>query len=145
MEKAWLIAVGACVYQPGSFADVQGGFGGTRVRMGCLELAVGPATDPNVPGPIIAYDFGNRCEHAIDLDLASVHVIGRDTKGVDHELVANDPNHEIRVATLDARWMGREQIQYRGQSPATLVSVCVDVGGANASIARSERWICGAP
>ena len=145
MERAWLIAIAACAYHPGSFADWSGRFGGTHVTVGCVELGVGPATDPNVPGPIIAYELGNRCSHAATVDLASVHVIGRDTNGVDHAMWAHDPNHEIRTAVLDARWAGRERIQYVGQDLATLVSVCVDVGGVDTSVARSERWICGAP
>jgi hypothetical protein len=147
-----ILAVAACSYHPGSFADLRGPFAGTVQTIGCIDLAVGPGQDANVEDPIVAYGFGNRCRHSVTLDLASVRVVARDAAGRERDLVAYDPRGEIRPTPIEARWSGREQIEYvepagpldsrPGGDPRSIVSVCVDVGGVDATVPRTERWVC---
>jgi hypothetical protein len=138
----WVLLVGACSYHAGSFADWTGRFPGEQLTIGCIDLAVGPAFDVHAEGPVIAYGFGNHCTHAVTLDLASVRVIGRDADGTERTLRAFDPAYEIRPLPLDALWAGRERIAYVDPHAESLISVCVDVGGVDASVARTERWVC---
>jgi hypothetical protein len=145
MRRLVLIAtVAGCGYHPGTFADFHGPFAGTRETIGCVEVAVGAGdADVHAEGPVIAYGFGNRCHHPVTLDLASVRAVGRDAAGVEHALVAYDPAGEIRPMPLDGLWSGREQIEYVLPPGArSLVSVCVDVGGVDATAPRAERWVC---
>lgn len=137
-----MIGLVGCGYHAGSFADWSGGFPGTRMTMGCIDLAVGQSYDVRAQGPIVSYGFGNRCHHAVPLDLATVRVRARDTSGVEHVMQAYDPRGEIRVLSLDALWAGHERIEYRGPDPRSLVSLCVDVGGVDPTVPRTEKWVC---
>ena len=142
------IAVAACVgchYQAGSFADYSGNFPGARQTFHCVELAVSPATDERATGPIVAYSFGNRCHHAVTLDLATVHVVGRYASGREVELQPHDPRRELKPDRLDALWFGREEIEYvdpAAPESTKLATVCADVGGVDLSAPRAERWVC---
>jgi hypothetical protein len=108
----------------------------------CLDLAVDVARDPQVPGPVVAYAFGNRCDRDVRLDVGAARVIVRDDRGQEHALVAYDPRHELHEVALPARMPGKERIAYEGDfAERTLSQVCVDVG-AIVSHSGEARWIC---
>lgn len=126
----------ACVYVPDSFHGPLAPFPGKRVSLGCIDLAVTLTDDARaVHGPVVEYSFGNRCGHAVVVDLASVHVI--DSAGT--LLSAYDPRHEIKPLRLDALWSGSERIEYRGTTTDT---VCVDVGELDRSAPTAPNWVC---
>jgi hypothetical protein len=135
------VAVAGCSYHAGTYADYRGGFPGTRFTTPCLDLAIGPARDPQARGPVVSYAFGNRCDHRVTLDLASVRAIARELDGRQRPLVAYDPRGEIEVATLGALGFGREQIEYVDPVGAA-AEWCVDIGGIDGSAPRVERWVC---
>ena len=134
----WLVLAGlsACSYQPGSFRDRAGKWPGTATTLGCIDVAVASGDDD-----AIAYSVGNRCEHRVVVDLASVRAVARDIHGREVPLVADDPRRELRPLALGAMWSGHAQIAYRGDV-ASSTSICVDVGRVDRSVAASERWIC---
>ncbi len=123
-----ILLVAGCAYHPGSYRDYSGPWPGAHVELDCVELSVARGE-----GSVIQYAFGNRCDHRVLLDLASVRVTA---DGVLQR--AFDPRGEIRPLMLPAHFLGREQIEYQpgGQQ------MCIDVGGINGSIARTERWLC---
>ena len=123
-----LILIAGCSYRAGSYADLRGPWPGTRVELECVELSVW-----RDEGNVITYGFGNRCDHRVLLDLASVRVM---SDGVVQR--AYDPRGEIQAAMLPAKFLGRESIEYQPGG----ARLCVDVGGVNGSIARTERWVC---
>ena len=93
----------------------------------------------DLPGQsVLAYAFGNRCDHPAVVDLARVSVLGRTVDGREVTLAAFDPRHELRAVALDGRSSGREAIAYPSTVP--LAEVCVDA----AAIAHEspERWLC---
>jgi hypothetical protein len=142
-ERAvWVaLALGGCAYQPGGVAR----YPGVQVTLGCVELAVAEVAPAPVPGKVIAYTFGNRCEHAVTLDLGAARVVGRDALGREVALAPRDPRHEIRPLPLVGLWWGSEQLEYRepgGGMPVALVSVCVDVGALVPGVAVTPRWAC---
>ncbi len=130
----------ACyAYEPGSFRGRED-FPGKRVELGCLDLAVAQIERPEAPGTVVQYTFGNRCDHRVGVDLATVSARGTTASGAQIPLVAFDPRGELRPIEMIARWGGRERIAYRGAEP--VVAVCVDVGGVDQTIARRENWVC---
>lgn len=137
MRLAIVVVVSGCAYHPGSFDSLSGRFPGERVELGCLDLAV--AVDAS--RTVIDYHFGNRCTHRVMVDLASVRVVAHDGAGGERELRAYDPRGEIAAMPLDALLFGDESIEYRDARGSA--ELCVDVGGVDGSVPRSERWICG--
>src|SRR5262245_7176995 len=119
------VALAGCAYTAGSFADYRGDFAGERVALPCLDLAVVVRRDA-LEGPVVAYDVGNRCEHAVTVDLVSVRVIARDGDGHEVPLAPYDPRHELAVLPLAASWMAHEAIEYRGMPVADVAELCVD-------------------
>jgi hypothetical protein len=117
-----------CSYHAGAYRDLRGPWPGTRVELGCVEMSVW-----RDEGSVITYAFGNKCDHRVLLDLASVRVM---SDGVVQR--AYDPRDEIHAAMLPANFLGRESIEYQPGGS----QLCVDVGGVNGSIARTERWVC---
>ncbi|HVK75473.1 MAG TPA: hypothetical protein VM734_19220 [Kofleriaceae bacterium] len=118
-------------YQPGSFATGGVPFAGERATIGCLEVAVSASRDPVARGPVVSYEFGNRCDRAIPVDLGAVRVTGRTAAGEEVAMSAFDPHRELRAAPLDARRAGRERIEYRVARDFSggAVQVCLDLGG----------------
>src|SRR4051812_29341118 len=115
MRVALVCALVGCAYQPGSFARAPHDFVGQRVTVGCLDIAVERRADlvaGPVLGPVLGYQFGNRCDRPAVVDLGAVAVIGRDPQGADAALRAYDPRHEIRPAALDGRSAGAEVVAY---------------------------------
>jgi hypothetical protein len=94
-----LIVIAGCSYHAGSYGDLRGSWPGTRVELGCVELAVARGE-----GSVIEYAFGNRCDHHVLLDLASVRVMSDGV--VQH---AYDPRGEIRAAMLPAKFSGAKR------------------------------------
>jgi hypothetical protein len=126
-----------CAYQPGSFAHAPKNFAGQRVTVGCLDLAVDRRADLSI-GPVLEYQFANRCDHATMIDLASVAVTGRTAEGRDVALRPFDPEAELHPVALDGRSAGREALAY----PATgaILEICVDA--ATLARAGAPRWLC---
>jgi len=135
-------AITGCIMYPGgSFRDAGRPFVGTRYVSSCLDLAVTPTEDNRAPGRIVAYYFGNRCHHDVDVDLASVRVIGRFDDG-DRPLTAYDPKHELRALPIAALWQGDERIAYvaaDGRVPAT---ICAEVGHIDRAGPNTDHWMC---
>lgn len=126
-----------CAYKPGSFTLGVNEFPGQRATVGCLDVAVERRTDFPI-GPVLGYQFANRCDHPTTVDLASIAVIGRDAGGAEVALRAYDPRSELHPVTLDARNVGAESLAY----PATrgMTQVCVDV--ATLASSRLSQWLC---
>ena len=128
--------VGCTAYSPGSFRHRGQEFSGQLVTLECLDLAVAGDRDVVAPGPSLDYRFGNRCDHAIAVDLGAVLATGRTPSGEEVALVPYDPYREIKPLRLEARTAGRERLAYRGVAPGPpqdfgidLVSVCVALDG----------------
>ena len=138
-----LLAVGACSYRAGSFANYHGRFPGTAMTVGCLDVAIDQHRRER--GVTLLFNFGNRCDHSVVVDLVSVRVSARDSRSENIALVPYDPRTEIMRAPIDARMWGRETIEYRTPDGvvADLVEVCAEVGRLDGS-QSSSRQICGA-
>lgn len=142
VRAIWIVVAAAgCSYRAGSFEAFGHAFTGQHLTVGCLDIAV--ARRPDGPlGSVLAYDVGNRCDGPVNVDLASVKVVGR-TRNAEIELAAYDPRHELRALPLDGRAVADETVEYRALVPASFRDICVDAG----RIAGSDAWTCvgGAP
>ena len=132
-----LCALVGCTYKPGSFASSDTAFRGRRVSVGCLDIAIERRSDLTV-GPVLEYQFANRCDHLTTIDLGAVTVIGRSVEGAEVRLRPYDPRAEIHPVALDARKIGGETLAY--WAGRAMPQVCVDV----ASLARDgvPQWLC---
>ena len=142
------VALTACAYGPGSFHHFGHEFSGQRTTVGCLDLAVERRPDLTSGGTVLAYDFGNRCDHPAVVDLATVAVVGRTVAGDEVKLSPFDPEHELKVLSLDGRAAGQEAIAY--PSNIALAEVCVDASsishqGGPAWLCFGNRWLPPAP
>ncbi len=137
MRVALVCALVGCAYQPGSFARAPHDFVGQRVTVGCLDIAVERRADLTL-GPVLGYQFGNRCDHPALVDLGAARVIGHDPQGADVVLRPYDPRREIRPVELDGRSAGAEALAYA--SDRSMLEVCADA----AALAHAEppRWLC---
>ncbi|MBE7448048.1 MAG: hypothetical protein HS111_03915 [Kofleriaceae bacterium] len=128
------VLVGCAGYRAGSFAVAGEPFVGERTTLGCLDVAVDVHRDPVAAGPVVHYQFGNRCDRAATVDLGRVRVTGRTRDGAEVALVPFDPHGEIRALPLDAHRAGRERIEYRTRRDlgGDVISVCVAVGDLGA-------------
>lgn len=140
MNRLLLVVFVGCTYYPNSYRDLRGSFPGTRETVGCIDIAVDKGSDALAEGPVVAYAFGNRCRHPVWVDLSALHVRGRTEDGVEHDLIAFDPQHELRPEPLDAMFAGRENIEYVSTQP--VVQVCVDIGGIDGAQSHYEQWVC---
>jgi hypothetical protein len=116
-----------------------GSFPGEHVTVGCLDVAVAPYHDAAAEGPVIAYEFGNRCDRPARVDLTAVVVRGRTVSGEEVALAPYDPAGELRAARLEARRIGREVIEYQASEPLALI--CADVGALDGGRGGS-REVC---
>jgi len=138
MRAIWLLgAMAGCAYRAGSFSASGHEFAGQRATLGCLDLAIDRRPDAPL-GAVLAYDLGNRCDHAIRIDLSAAAVVGRTSIG-DTRLAPYDPLRELHPMALDGRAVGRETIEYRSEEPIAARDVCVDAGGL---IAAAPYWQC---
>lgn len=136
-----MVATG-CSYSAGSFSDRVGLFPGPQVTLPCLDLAVALIHSPAATGPVIQYSFGNRCRRSVTVDISAARVTARDASGAQVELHPYDPRAEIRPLPLDGLMSGREQILYRGNSPMSAISICIDVAAIDASARAATPPIC---
>src|SRR5262249_31046153 len=116
-------ALAGCAYKPGSFAYPQA-FPGQHATSGCLDIAVERRTDLPI-GPVLGYQFANRCDHPATVDLGAVSVVGRDAAGSELALRPYDPRGELHPVVLDARNMGAESLVYPADRAVS--QLCVDV------------------
>jgi hypothetical protein len=114
---------------------------GTHVAFPCVDLAVAEAHDARARDPVIAYAFGNRCDHRVTIDFTSLRVVARDVGGREVALAPYDPRHEIRPLPLPGRMQGSERIEYDAPEPIAIAQLCVDVGRF-APGDGGERWTC---
>ena len=136
MRAVLLAGLAGCFYAPNSYRGTLSKFTGKRVPLGCLDLAVGLTDDERAPGPVVEYSFGNRCLHAVTVDLSAVRAIAYDDATPLGVLRAFDPKHEIKPLRLDALWWGRERISYQG-GPGDVI--CLDVGPI---AGEPSQWVC---
>ncbi len=110
-----LIASAGCSgYQGGSFKGLQGGtFGGEHRTVGCLDIAIAAATDSEAVGPVAGITVANRCDVAVKVDINAIIATGREPNGDVIALQPYDPAWEIRAATLEARSIAQEYIEYQ--------------------------------
>lgn len=136
------LVLGSCAYGPSSFSFMERPWAGTRTTIGCLDLALTPR-ERQAPErhAVLAYEFGNRCDVPVTVDLSSARVVGRDSNGSEHLLAAFDPDLEIRPAVLDAYAQGRELIAY--PSGVKLVDICVDAAALTHQ--APAQWLCVRP
>jgi hypothetical protein len=137
-----VLALVGCAYKPGSFSYSSRTFAGERVTIGCLDLSVDRRADMN-GDPVLDYQFGNRCDSPVTIDLVNLRVVGRMATGEDRHLRPFDPHGEMRVAQLDALQAGGEAIAYVATEHAEYVQLCVDI----AQIERTDKprdahWVC---
>src|SRR6185369_5263278 len=59
------VALTACAYRPGSFSHLSENFPGQRTTVGCIDLSVERRPDLIGGGTVLAYAFGNRCDHPV--------------------------------------------------------------------------------
>lgn len=131
------LAASGCAYQADSFSYAQERFKGVYVNVNCLDLAIDLRKLSN-RSDVIAYEFGNRCDDPVVVDLAAARVYGRTREGSDIQLFAFDPLREIRLMRLDGRAVGREAIEYPSGQP--LARLCIDA--ASIAHASPPRWVC---
>ena len=133
------VLIAGCAYKPDSFHAPSHPFVGQHVSAGCLDLAIERRPDLIArTGAVVAYEFGNRCDHAAVVDLVHVAVKGRTFDGQELDLRPWDPHHEMRALALDGRAIGNEAIAYKNKDP--IAEVCVDA--ASIAHATPERWLC---
>ncbi|HEU4734095.1 MAG TPA: hypothetical protein VFT22_39665 [Kofleriaceae bacterium] len=134
---AVLAGLAGCGYRPGSFRWTQGGFAGERATVGCLDVAVERRPDVSI-GPVLRYQFANRCDHLATVDLPAAAVVARTDEGAEVALAPYDPGAELRAAALDGRSVGSESLAYPAEGPIS--QLCVDL----AALAHdpTPRWVC---
>jgi hypothetical protein len=132
-----LVVLAGCAYKPGSFAHPQNQFPGQRATVGCLDIAVERRTDLPI-GPVLGYQFANRCDHPMTIDLGAVAVVGRNAQGTDVGLRPYDPLAELHPVALDGRNVGAESLAY--PTDRAITQVCVDV--ATLVHQGAPRWLC---
>jgi len=132
-----IAALAGCAYKPGSFAYPQNEFPGQRATVGCLDVAVERRTDL-VIGPVLGYQFANRCDHPTTIDLGAVSVVGRNAGGTEVVLRPYDPLTELHPVALDGRNVGGEALAY--PSDRAISQICVDV--ATLVHQQTPKWLC---
>lgn len=128
MRGTWLLAIlVGCAYRAGSFASWGHDFDGRRTTVGCIDLSIDRRAD-HFGAPVLAYDFGNRCDQPVVIDLETTLVVAKTTQG-DVPMVPFDPDREIRSLPVDGRSVGAEAIEYRtAVEGANVLAICVDAG-----------------
>ena len=132
------VALVGCAYSPGSFSHFRQDFPGQRTTVGCIDLSVERRPDLTSGGTVLAYEFGNRCDHPAAIDFSQVKVLARTYDGKDLTLEAYDPDFQIMPLQLDGRATGAEAIAYPADE--RLAEVCVDV--ASLTHVTPARWLC---
>ena len=131
------VLAAACGYRAGSFVWGTNRFAGEPSTVGCLDIAVSRAADSDV-GPVIAFDFGNRCSRPSVVDFEHARVEGVTADGRRVALAPYDPDGDIAEREIDAVFAGHEVIAYASAGP--VVFVCIDL--ASIAHAPGESWRC---
>ena len=125
--RAALLLVAGCMtrYRAGGLAaDPR-----TQVQqLGCVDVGVEIGRRSEAKGPVIIVSLGNACEHSVGVDLAALHVVGGNDVGQTVEMIAYDPDHEIRPRRIDGLVEGTEWIEYQPQGDIELAWLDVDIG-----------------
>jgi hypothetical protein len=85
----------------------------------------------------LAFDFGNRCPHAIRIALQNARVVATWASGASVELTLFDPGSHVHTPVLDARAQGTELLEYRAPPsapPGPAQTICVDVSHVAAAL-----------
>jgi len=135
-----LAATAGCSYDPGAFAYPGRQFPGQRVTVGCLDISVDRRADMD-DKVVLDYQFGNRCNESVVVDLVRVPVSGRTTTGEEVTLAAFDPKFEIVALRLAARQAGGEALAYSYPNEQALSQICTDAAAIDPG-AREHRWLC---
>jgi hypothetical protein len=133
---------GCAAYQPNSFSDGPrpvDAFAGQHATVGCLDVAVARRPDYG-PSAVLQYQFGNRCNRAVTVDLQRLTVVGRHADGSETTLAPYDPEQELHPALLAGRLSGREALAYPSQRAVS--QICVDVSTIVSGAARPPQWLC---
>jgi hypothetical protein len=138
MRAAVVITLAGCY--AGDYATLTTPFIGTRADVGCLDVTVALTEDNVAPGPIVAYQFGNKCFHQTLVDFTSVRVVATTHEGKQVELRAEDPRGELKPMQLDAWTAGDERIAYNGATG--IDHVCVDLGRFDGNPSAPPMWKC---
>jgi hypothetical protein len=134
-----VLVAGGCSYSPGSYSYFGKSFPGERVTVGCLDISVHRRADFDGKA-VLDYQFGNRCDESVLVDLVRVPVVGRTVAGDEVTLAPFDPGLEMMALRLGARQAGGEAIAY--PYPAQpLAQICSDVAAIYAD-ATEKRWVC---
>jgi hypothetical protein len=123
-----LASAGCVSYAPDGFARGAVRFDGKVRVVGCLEVSIDATAERAAGAAVVGYSIGNRCDRAVEVDLAAARVRGFTGEGRAIGLAAEDPAGELGVRTLEARSAAREVIAYTVPAGAALSAVCVDVG-----------------
>jgi hypothetical protein len=130
--------IAGCAYKPGSFNHRLQDFPGQRTTVGCVDLAVERRPDLSSGGTVLAYEFGNRCDHPATIDLANAHVIAQLDTGERVEMHPWDPELEIQALKLDGRVSGAEALAYPANN--RIEQICVDA--ASITHETQAQWLC---
>ena len=128
LPLAFAFLVAGCAtraYTPGALLAT-GTLDAPAVTVGCLDVGVGPHTDPEVPveHPAVRFDVGNRCLHGTRVDFGSVEAVGLYEDGW-VPLHIRDPRGEVHAGILDGRAQLRQNFEFapeipRDRAPATV-------------------------
>jgi hypothetical protein len=141
MRAAWsCLVLAGCFYAPNSYRGPLGEFTGKRVSLPCLDVAVTLTDDDRATAPVVEYSFGNRCLHAVTVNLAAIRVVARDDAGNTRDLAPYDPKHEIVPLPIDALWSGTEEIEYPQASSSD--TICIDLAKLDGSSDEPPNWVC---
>jgi hypothetical protein len=134
-------ALAACRgYQPGTLQVQQHG----ELRtVGCLDIAVAPLDDAAADGPVASISFANRCDAAVQIDLAALRATGVFAARGAVPLQMFDPAGVVRAGMLEARMVGREDIEWSLPSGATEqpAQLCLDLAGLDPAAALDRPVI----
>jgi hypothetical protein len=131
------LAASACCqgYRARSFESISLSFEGERRTIGCIDVAVAGREVPAAEGPVAQLTFGNGCDAAVLLDLASIQAIGVLADGRRVPLALRDPDAQVVPARIEARNAAREAFEYVPPEPgATLAALCLDLSRIDAEV-----------
>lgn len=131
-------ALAGCAYKPGSFSHSTQEFPGQRTTVGCIDLAIQRRGDLSSGGAVLAYEFGNRCDHPATIDLANAHVLAQLDNGKRLQMYPWDPNDEVRSLEIDGRGAGAEALAY--PVGMHVYQICVDA--ASVTHEGEPKWLC---
>jgi hypothetical protein len=134
---ALVFITAGCGYRAGSFVGSRGPFVGFASTVGCLDIAVSREADSDV-GPVLAFDFGNRCSQPIVVDFEHARVEAVTADGRRIALDAYDPDGDIVEHTIDAQLPGHEAIAYASTEPVP--QLCIYV--ATIAHVAGTDWRC---